>query len=156
MNLTVSAYNIDSHKLFLKPAMVMEKVDVSVEKVNTKGGKQRDRMATKSWLWRSHQGARLQHHPCFPYLTDLWQEAYSTEDTIPLNLKKRKIKWRNSYSENKGPEMEAWFWMLWNVPHLLAVVSRLCSCLVSDSGGGCLGSEVLNTLFGPRKIQASG
>lgn len=39
MNLTISAYNIDSHKLFMKPTMVMEKVDVSVETVNTKGNK---------------------------------------------------------------------------------------------------------------------
>lgn len=89
MNLTISAYNIDSHKLFMKPTMVMEKVDVSVETVNTKGGKQGDRMATKLGLWRPHQGARLQHHPCFPNLTDLWQEAYSTEDTVHLNLKKK-------------------------------------------------------------------
>lgn len=28
--------------------------------------------------------------------------------------------------------------MLWHVPHLLAVVSGLRSCLASDSGGGCL------------------
>lgn len=52
--------------------------------------------------------------------------------------------------------MEAWFCMPWNVPHLLAAVSGLRSCLASDSGGGCLGSEALNTLFGPRKMQASG
>lgn len=40
----------------MKPAMVMEKVDVSVETVNTNGGKQGDRMATKLGLWRPHRG----------------------------------------------------------------------------------------------------
>lgn len=36
--------------------------------------------------------------------------------------------------------------MLWNLPHLLAVVGWLGPGLASDSGGGRLGSEVLNTV----------
>lgn len=84
----------------MKQAIVMEKADVSLEKVTMKGGKQRNRTAAKWGLWRPplpplsagspHLGARPQQHPCFWYLADLWQDAYSTEDTVLLHLKKEK------------------------------------------------------------------